>query len=402
MTCHKYTTGKIGCSQIEQSQCLLQYVANQTHDVKLFHRDPFNWFENAELKRLNYINTSWSHLCTKHSSHTGKSSRGRRGVSGLGCVSVVVCSGRSGKSKCSSGRRVKQLLDHLLHFLWPVLVVLLRVLSERDVCASTGRKKVWRSKRWIHCNARTLKPKEGCSGQRGSRMNILALLTGYDSQFIHSLSALSSMQPGLLLMLRIAFIPKMFIFLQTNWHESFCKITSFSGPGWMTSLWWRDQLCTVYTQCTQNDHSSRKMPFSGFSCHIQNANEQERLFFLTVLIVTIFTQTAVLLCETKRALWMSLTSAGSSCRRQKPLSSATGGWSPAALCLGWPSPSGSYTAPPGRRWNPGTDKPVGQRPVPPAQPAGRRNSPWTCPWSPAALYPSAAGRRNWGSMQQWQ
>lgn len=47
-----------------------------------------------------------------------------------------------------------------------------------------------------------------------------------------------------------------------------------------------------------------------------------------------------------------LTAAGTPCRPPTPPSSVTGGWNHAALCQGWPNPSGSYTAPPGRRWNP--------------------------------------------------
>jgi len=38
--------------------------------------------------------------------------------------------------RVSSRRRVEQLLDHLLHFLRPVLVILFGVLGERDVGAS--------------------------------------------------------------------------------------------------------------------------------------------------------------------------------------------------------------------------------------------------------------------------
>lgn len=41
-----------------------------------------------------------------------------------------------GGSKCSSGGRVEQLFDHLLHFLRSILVILLRVLGERDVGTS--------------------------------------------------------------------------------------------------------------------------------------------------------------------------------------------------------------------------------------------------------------------------
>lgn len=39
-------------------------------------------------------------------------------------------------SKCSSGGRVEQLLDHLLHLLRSILVILLRILGERDVGTS--------------------------------------------------------------------------------------------------------------------------------------------------------------------------------------------------------------------------------------------------------------------------
>lgn len=37
-----------------------------------------------------------------------------------------------------SGRRVEQLLDHLLHLLWPIFMIFLWVLGEGDVGASGG------------------------------------------------------------------------------------------------------------------------------------------------------------------------------------------------------------------------------------------------------------------------
>lgn len=49
---------------------------------------------------------------------------------------------------------------------------------------------------------------------------------------------------------------------------------------------------------------------------------------------------------------VSLTSAGRLCKHPTPLSSELAGWSLADLCLGWPNPSGSYTAPPNHRWSP--------------------------------------------------
>lgn len=62
------------------------------------------------------------------------------------------------------------------------------------------------------------------------------------------------------------------------------------------------------------------------------------------------TQVTLLRCD-----WSALTAAGTPCRPPTPPSSVTGGWNRAALCQGWPNPSGSYTAPPGRRWNPETE-----------------------------------------------
>lgn len=126
---------QLGSNRLQPNQTISALV-KQKH-VHLFHRDPFNCFENAELKRQNDINTWWWHLCTKHSSHTGSLEAGGE-FQGPGRVSV----GWHGKSECSSGGRVKQPLDHLLHFFWPVLVVLLRVLSEGDVCTSAGGEKM--------------------------------------------------------------------------------------------------------------------------------------------------------------------------------------------------------------------------------------------------------------------
>lgn len=52
----------------------------------------------------------------------------------------------------------------------------------------------------------------------------------------------------------------------------------------------------------------------------------------------------------------SLTSAGRLCRHQTPPSSDCTGSRLSALCPGWPSPSGSYTAPPNRHWSPDKER----------------------------------------------
>lgn len=46
--------------------------------------------------------------------------------------------GEEDRWSCASGRRVEKLLDHLFHLLWPILVILLRVLGEGDIGASAG------------------------------------------------------------------------------------------------------------------------------------------------------------------------------------------------------------------------------------------------------------------------
>lgn len=173
MTCHKYQTGKIGCSQIFTvqsnaiSHCnLLFCVAKQTNNkktqVEVIHRGPFNWFENAELKRLNYINTSWSHLCTKHSSHTGKGNRGRRGAFGarvvflLWCVQGVVANQSAAQADVSNSFSIISSTSSG-RYLWYFSGFL---VNEMFAHLEGEKKRVWRrSKTCVHDKACKRKPK---------------------------------------------------------------------------------------------------------------------------------------------------------------------------------------------------------------------------------------------------